>query len=806
MKKNNINLLGGICMFAMACTCTATDSIVINADEQTIPVSPKFYGIFFEEINMAGHGGLYAELVRNRNFEDSNKPDHWTAYSLGGASANISISNDVPTGGFNKQSLLLDVNLPTGATGVGAAVNNGYFGISVEKGHNYHLSAFIKGNSDKDLNIWLENEDGEKLAESIINVTTDWSQQTANLKVKKTSHRASLCLGLSNSGAVYMDSVSLFPEKTWKDRDNGMRIDLAEKLQALKPSFIRFPGGCWVEGETMATSYRWKETIGPLSERRTQHCLWGYEVDHGMGYHEYLQLCEDLGAEALFVINCGMSHREVVPMEKMGEYVQDALDAIEYANGPVSTKWGAERAKNGHPEPFHLTMLQVGNENGGSAYDERYALFYDAIKGKYPEIKLVACLWNGMPKSRSIEILDEHYYSTPEFFYNRFHQYDTYKRGEKEIYVGEYAVTQKNGQGALRGALGEAVFMMGMENNSDVVTMTSYAPLFINVNKRSWNPDLINFDNHRVFGTPSYYVQQIFSQHLGKFVVPVKSDIQPIEKNIMSGGGIGVGTWMTQAEYKDLMVYVDGKPVYKNSGEIISHLNYDSNEHKRNWDANVDASGEGTLKQNSNAENVFTYLPNDFTNYTFSVKARKISGNEGFLILFNAKDKNDYAWWNLGGWGNTQHGIELISGGSKRFLSDRTNGKIETNKWYDIRVEVSTEKVLCFLDNKLVHEVSMLEKSYPVYCSSTRTKDTLFVKVVNLSDAARDIDFQINTKSRIGSTAEFLSMSHPDPWAENSLREPQRVAPICKKIKTSSRLQCKLLENSVNVFTFNLKD
>ena len=230
-------------------------------------------------------------------------------------------------------------------------------------------------------------------------------------KVKKTSHRASLCLGLSNSGSVYMDSVSLFPEKTWKNRDNGMRIDLAEKLQALNPSFIRFPGGCWVEGETMATSYRWKETIGPLSERRTQHCLWGYEVDHGMGYHEYLQLCEDLGAEALFVINCGMSHKEVVPMEKMGEYVQDALDAIEYANGPVSSKWGAKRAKNGHPEPFHLTMLQVGNENGGPAYDERYALFYDAIKGKYPEIKLVACLWSGMPKSRSIEILDEHYYS-----------------------------------------------------------------------------------------------------------------------------------------------------------------------------------------------------------------------------------------------------------------------------------------------------------------------------------------------------------------------------------------------------------
>ena len=274
----------------------------------------------------------------------------------------------------------------------------------------------------------------------------------------------------------------------------------------------------------------------------------------------------------------------------------------------------------------------------------------------------------------------------------------------------------------------------------------------------------------------------------------------------MSGGGIGVGTWMTQTEYKDLMVYVDGKPVYKNSGEIISSLKYGNDNQKANWNAVIESSGEGVLKQNSTAENVFTYLPNNYDNYTFSVKARKTSGNEGFLILFNAKDKRDYAWWNPGGWGNTQHGIELISGGSKRFLSDRINGKIETGKWYDIRVEVTPEKVLCFLDNKLIHEVSMLEKSYPVYCSSTRTKDKLFVKVVNLSDAERDIDFQINTKSKIGSKAEFLSMSHPDPWAENSLREPQRVAPVCKKIKASSQTQCELPGNSVSVFTFNLKD
>ena len=244
-----------------------------------------------------------------------------------------------------------------------------------------------------------------------------------------------------------------FPKKTWKNRQNGLRPDLAGMLAELRPAFVRFPGGCWVEGDTMKFAYRWKETIGDLSERRTQYNIWNYHATHGLGFHEYLQMCEDLGAEPLFVINCGMSHREVVPMDRMREFVQDALDAIEYCNGPADSPWGKLRADSGHPAPFHLKLMEIGNENGGPAYQERYALFYDAIKKRYPEMTLIA---NLPTDKRPADVVDEHYYSSPEFFIQQADRYDQYDRKGPKIYVGEYAVTQgcRPGQPPRRGGRG----------------------------------------------------------------------------------------------------------------------------------------------------------------------------------------------------------------------------------------------------------------------------------------------------------------------------------------------------------------
>ena len=379
-------------------------------------------------------------------------------------------------------------------------------------------------------------------------ITAAWKTYRLSLTSAETDPKARLAIYATQPGTVWLDMVSLFPKATWKDRPNGLRLDLAEMLVGLRPAFVRFPGGCWVEGEVLGDALRWKTTIGPISDRRTQWNLWKYHSTNGLGFHEYLELCEDLGAEPLFVINCGMSHKENVPMDKMAEWVQDAIDAtIEYANGPDDSKWGAMRIKAGHPKPFDLKYLEIGNENGGKAYEERYALIYDAIKAKYPKMNLIADLWEGKaPVTRPLEILDEHYYFSPEFFIANAHRYDSYDRKGPKIYVGEYAVTQGCGLGNLRAAIGEAAFMTGMERNSDVVILASYAPLFANVNHKTWNPNLINFDGSRVYGTPSYYAQKMFSENRGDVVLPAAVEILPKTASKPIRGQIGLGTWATQ--------------------------------------------------------------------------------------------------------------------------------------------------------------------------------------------------------------------------------------------------------------------
>lgn len=775
-------------------TSALADDITVQVDEPTISISPKLYGIFFEEVNMAGDGGLYAELIRNRNFEESADLDFWETKSWGAATATSAISNDVPTGGFNKQSAVLRVTMAEGAKGCGTLSNTGYFGVSVKACHSYILNLYVKGTA-KSISAMLMDEDGTCLgAKEKVKVTGEWVHHSLILSPSKTSHHARLVLALSESAEVKVDMVSLFPAETWKN--HGLRMDLAEKLVALKPAFVRFPGGCWVEGNTMATSYRWKQTIGKESERRTQQDLWGYMVGNGLGYHEYLQMCEDLDAQALFVINCGMSHHGVVPMDQMGEYVQDALDAIEYAIGSVSTRWGAERSMNGHPEPFPLTMIQIGNENGGPQYYERYALFYDAIKAQYPEINVVVCLWNGKPTNRPIDLLDEHYYNTPDFFYKNFHKYDTYDRNNERIYVGEYAVTQQTGQGALRGALGEAVFMMGMENNADVVAMSSYAPLFVNVNHRTWNPNLINFNNHQSYGTPSYYVQELFAQNIGERVVPVDTTVKPLIKDKTIVGGIGLGTWLTQAEFKDLKVTVDGKVVYEGDGSDFAKWK----RHGGDWKVT-----DGVIQQGSLDENVYAYLPAQFRDYTFTVKARKTGGKEGFLVMCNVGDDKNYLWWNLGGWGNNRHALEMVIGGGKGEYGKTFYGKIDSDKWYDIQMDVKDKKIVCYLDGQKIHEESFIVESPSVFASASRTDDELFVRAVNLAGEARALTLHLETAGQIAPKGTVIELSHPDEWAENSLSEPERIAPVEKKIKVAKTMDYVLPANSVNIFKFTLK-
>lgn len=756
-----------------ACVCAQAATITLQVDQPGCRVSPHLYGIFFEDINLSADGGIYPEQVRNRNFEDADQPDHWTMVGSGLAKLELSIDRAHPVGPKNPRSLKVAIREP--GNGRAGVANGGFYGMGVVKGDRYLLAfdARSDGGFTGPITVTLESTDGLVYAQEKFNkLASTWKNFTATLTARATDPRARLVISADKPGTFWLDMVSLTPQETWKD--HGLRPDLMEMLVGLKPAFNRFPGGCWVEGDTMKEAYRWKQTIGDPSERRTQRNIWGYEATHGVGYHEYLVLCEDLGCEPLFVVNCGMSHKESVPMDKMEEFVQDALDAIEYANGPADSTWGALRAKAGHPAPFHMKYVEIGNENGGKAYAERWPLFVKAIKARYPDMQLIANHWaGGYPHAPMPEIVDEHYYSTPEFFMQRADMYDKYDRKGPKIYVGEYAVTREAGLGNLRGAVGEAAFMTGMERNSDVVVMSSYAPLFCNANHKRWPINLINYDSYRRFGIPSYYVQQMFAQNRGDVVLPVAVDA-PLTEAAPRGGAIGVGTWLTQAEFKDIRVTRDGEtlaaPELKDTKgwKLLG---------EGDWKAR-----DGVLTQSAKAENVrAVFGDKQWTDYTLSLKARKLGGEEGFLILFRNQRDGDKAWWNIGGWGNKRHGLEM--GGLE---DQQVDGHIETGRWYDLRVELKGGSVKCFLDGKLIHDAKTPGLK-SLHASATREDGTgdVIIKVVNVAGTSQEVDLKLAGISSVAGPATAIVLTSESATDENTLEEPAKVTPKTQTLKVS---------------------
>jgi len=507
-------LLTGLFAVATSSLVAAPAKITVQMDRPGHAVSPHLWGIFFEDINHSTDGGLYPELVRNRSFEDSETPDSWTLVSSWKRNGKMEIDTSRPLNPVNRRSLRLTLN------GTVTLINEGYWGMAIAQGEHYtlKLAARAEAGFNGPIAVNLLGAGKELAGGEISGITNKWQYYTLDLTATGRDPKAALQLTLSGKGTLFLDMVSLMPAKTWKE--HGLRIDLAEPMAALKPAFLRFPGGCWVEGTDLTQMYNWKKTIGGVDVRTPLYNIWQYHATHGIGYHEYLQMAEDLGAEPLFCVNVGMSHKENTPMDLMGQWVQDALDAIEYANGPTNTVWGGLRARNGHPGPFNLNYLEIGNENGHEPYRERWPLFVNAIKAKYPGLHLIANNWKGYPKEPMPEIVDEHYYDTPEWFIRNANKYDSYDRKGPRIFVGEYAVTKKTGLGNLRGAIGEAAFMTGLERNSDIVIMAAYAPLFCNANHKRWPINLINFDSSRWFGIPSYYVQKLFAENRGTVILP----------------------------------------------------------------------------------------------------------------------------------------------------------------------------------------------------------------------------------------------------------------------------------------------
>ena len=777
------------------------DMLKVNTDAPLIETSPQLWGIFFEEINHSGDGGLYAEMVRNRSFENNRVPEECTeegeyfispsgwklrkgdqaipklAWKLvaGKADASFELDTATPLNDVSPTCARLEVtSLKSG--GRAGIANEGYWGMSVVADAAYDLSVYVRADKGYAGNIIaaLESEDGANTyaTAELTALDADWTKVSATLTSNATDHTARLALYATSTGTVFFDMASLFPRETYRGRTNGLRTDLATLVADLKPAFIRFPGGCIVEGFTPESAWDWTETIGDVALRPGRQNLWGYRASDGFGYHEMLQFAEDIGAEPIVVVNCGMTCQGRIPiyqpLENLQPYVQDALGAIEYANGGTGTKWGAERARNGHPEPFNMKYITIGNENGGPEYKARYPIFDEAVRTVYPDIQLIS---NSPVPDAPANFEEHHYYMTPAWFAGNAHKYDDYDRSLPKVFVSEFAANQSCGKGNLEAAIGEAAFMIGMENNSDIIDMAAYAPLFNNEHNREWPVNLIVFDNHRAYGTPSYYAQKLFAENRPDTLLTLEYP-DYAETLALDSGRIGIGTWSTRAEFKDIEVRYGQKLLYR--WEPAKNLNQWM-PYEGDWNV-VD----GVIRQEDMGTNrIIQTGDTAWTDYTLRLKARKIAGQEGFLILVRAKDAGNWVWLNLGGWGNREHGIESCFMNGRHGSYPRKPGSIETNRWYTIEITVEGDRLVAWLDGELLFDENIQMITQPgIMANAGRVKDTgeYILKVTNFLDHAVEMQVAL-TGCDSPLKGSITTLHAPERTAENSLDNPYNVTP-----------------------------
>jgi alpha-L-arabinofuranosidase len=531
---------------------SAQTILTVTTDKPVTEIQPTMWGIFFEDINLGADGGIYAELVKNRSFEFYTPMMGWKETKSDGAAGNVLIHNRAAVNKSNPRYARISWDASKGQYSLS---NEGFRGMGIKGGLTYHFSLWAKaveGNSQ--LRVELVNSKNEVIGKTTLSgFTSEWKKHTVSFNSTATDPKSQLRISFEGKGILETDMISLFPDDTWKKRPGGLRADLVQLLADMKPGFLRFPGGCIVEGRELVNRYQWKKTIGNVEDRELIVNRWNSEFKHrpapdyyqtfGLGFFEYFQLAEDIGAAPLPIINCGMACQfntsEVVPLEELDPYLQDALDLIEFANGTRETKWGKLRTDLGHPAPFNLKLLGVGNEQWGPQYIERYKVFAKTIKEKYPDVKLVTSVGpspdgelfdylNPTLRGLKADIIDEHYYKNPEWFLQNAGRYDSYDRNGPKIFAGEYAAqsvatVSPDNKNNWQCALSEAAFMTGLERNADVVYMASYAPLFAHAEGWQWTPDLIWFDNLRAYGTANYYVQQLFGTNKGTHVLPVIS-------------------------------------------------------------------------------------------------------------------------------------------------------------------------------------------------------------------------------------------------------------------------------------------
>ncbi len=532
-----------------------TNEMVIQTRKLGAEIQPTMYGLFFEDINYAADGGLYAELVKNRSFEFPQHLMGWKTYGK------VTLQDDGP---FERNPHYVRLSDPGHGHKHTGLDNEGFFGVGVKEGEEYRFSVWARlpqGGTKATLRIELVDTKsmGEHQAfatQSLAIDSKEWKKYQIILKPGATNPKAVLRIFLTSKGTVDLEHISLFPVDTWKGHENGLRKDLAQALADIHPGVFRFPGGCIVEGTDLATRYDWKKSVGPVENRPLNENRWQYTFTHrffpdyyqsyGLGFYEYFLLSEEMGAAPLPILNCGLScqyqnsaPKAHVAVCDLDSYIQDALDLIEFANGDINTTWGKVRADMGHPAPFNLKLIAIGNEQWGPLYPERLELFVKAIRAKYPEIKIIGSsgpqsegedfdyLWPEMRRLK-VDLVDEHFYRSPEWFLNGAKRYDSYDRQGPKVFAGEYACHSVNRENSFLTALCEAAFMTGFERNADVVCLCTYAPLFAHVDAWQWRPDLIWFDNLSLVKTPNYYVQQLYGHNAGTNVVPLTMQGEPV--------------------------------------------------------------------------------------------------------------------------------------------------------------------------------------------------------------------------------------------------------------------------------------
>lgn len=807
--KQLLTSLTALLLVSGGCTPDEEPEATIRIDlaRRGADIPASMYGIFFEEINHAGDGGLYAELIQNRGFEDSSVPEGytvkgdrifpptdranhltgarphpdlsfrwnpdpipaWRFEQLEGSGASAELTREYP---LNEASpTALKVTLPE--KGRISLSNCGFWGMNIEKGKGYYLRMNTSnGNRFEGRAILkLVAEDGTELCNRPLAIDPDrtWCEYTGQLTATGSDPHARFVIELEGTGTLLLDYVSLFPE-TFRNRINGLRNDIAQTLEALHPAFVRWPGGCIVEGIDLSNRIEWKKTIGDPKNRPGIYDTWGYRATMGFGYHEFLQFCEDIGAAGMFVCNAGIGCQgrvgDACREEDLDAFIQDALDAIDYALGDGTTEWSRKRVENGHPEPFPLQYVEIGNENWGPVYEKRYDRFYRAIKAKYPRLTLISTLGlGGQHRHERVDMIDPHWYVAPEFFLSSSRLFDQQERGGYAVYVGEYAVNQQVGGGNLLGALAEAAFLSGMERNSDLVKMASYAPLLENVNDWVWPTNLIWFDSHRVMGRSSYHVQKMYAENRPDYNTATEFE-QP-RNGVQVSGRIGLGGWNTDNEYRELKVTLP-------DGRVIEA------DMERGWTpkGGTWSAADGTLSQEGPGVMRWSIWdsPEEFSDCSISVKARKKSGDEGFILYFGMQGETGYVL-NIGGWSNQTTAFQHMVGADMPQIPNNIAQQVETGRWYDIRIDIHGDSFTYSLDGKRMLEARIEQSRQYVVSGYDETTGEEVIKFVNATEKPFTARIELAGAESVGRTGKAIVLTSGDPSDENSLDNPEKVVP-----------------------------